>query len=170
MKKISLNQRKSLLLLHILFAAIWFGTTVVFLVLSINAAATENEQTLVSSYTAMYLLASSSGRVSIFGTVITGILLSVLTNWGLFKHYWIIAKEVLSLVMMGLGLVAIYSISLNAFNVSSANGLAAKEMINQGWLFTGVILQILSLILTFWLSVIKPWGKRNASRPSKISL
>jgi hypothetical protein len=67
-----------LLLFHILFAAIWFRTTVIFLILSIKAAATTDQQLLVSSYTTMYELVQTSGRFSIFGTVITGILLSCL--------------------------------------------------------------------------------------------
>jgi hypothetical protein len=70
---------------------------------------------------------------------------------------------------MGLGLIAIFSISLQAFTVSSANGLAAKAMINQGMLFTGIILQLLSLSLIFWLSVFKPFGKRKSSKSASRS-
>jgi hypothetical protein len=92
MPTLTLKQRRWLLILHLLFVAIWFGNNVVFLVLSIAAVATTDPNMVLSCYTVLNMLAHSSGIASIIGTVVTGGLLSVLTKWGLFKYKWIIAK------------------------------------------------------------------------------
>jgi hypothetical protein len=64
----------------------------------IAATTTKDENVVLSSFTIMNLLAHSSGIASSIGTVVTGVLLSILTKWGLFKYKWIIAKEILTLL------------------------------------------------------------------------
>lgn len=165
MKKIGMTPKKWLLTLHILFSAIMFGVTITFLILSIAAATTTDEGVLKASYTSMHLLAKTSVRASTIGTVVTGILLSLLTHWGFFQYYWIIAKEVLTIFSIGLGMVGIYLWSLKAFTITTAQGMQSLQnpdfLVDRTSLFIGIILQIVSLIAMFILSVFKPWGKRG---------
>ena len=117
-------------------------------------------------YTAMHTLAKTSVRASTIGTIVTGVLLSVWTHWGLFRYYWIIAKEVLTLVAILLGPVAMYVWTLPAVSLAWAQGLEAMGnpafIVNSEKLWIGIVLQLLSLILLFLLSVFKPWGKRKS--------
>ena len=165
MKKIGMTPKKWLLTLHILFSAIMFGVTITFLILSIAAATMTDEGVLKASYTSMHLLAKTSVRASTIGTVVTGILLSLLTHWGFFRYYWIIAKEVLTIFSIGLGMVGIYLWSLKAFTITTAQGMQSVQnpdfLVDRTSLFIGIILQIVSLIAMFILSVFKPWGKRE---------
>jgi hypothetical protein len=165
MPKLTITQRKWLLILHLIFIAIWFGNTVIFLILSIAASLTTDENVVLSSYTIMHLLAQTSGRASIIGSVVTGILLSLFTKWGLFKFKWIIAKEILTLLSVGIGIVGIYYWTLHAFTMVSLEGIAAFQnqsfIINNYQLFGGIILQILSLAAMIVISVFKPWGRRK---------
>ncbi|MGZ0050599.1 hypothetical protein [Brevibacillus gelatini] len=165
MARIGLNQKKWLLLLHLLFSAIMLGGAVIFLVLSIVAANTDDAGIFTACYTAMHALAKTSVRASTIGTIVTGVLLSVWTHWGLFRYYWIIAKEVLTLVAVLLGPIGMYVWTLQALTIARAEGLAAVEnpafLVNSGQLWTGIVLQVLSLFLLFLLSVFKPWGKRK---------
>lgn len=167
MKKLSIIPKKWLLSLHLLFSAILFGVTVVYLVFSIVAATTDDQEVLISSYTMMHVLARSSGRASIIGTVVTGILLSLFTKWGFFKYKWIIVKEILTIFSIGIGFFGIYYWTLNAFTMVSSEGVDA--MVNQAFinntyqLYTGIILQIISLATMMIISVFKPWGKRSTS-------
>ncbi|NUK31868.1 hypothetical protein HT574_17850 [Parageobacillus sp. VR-IP] len=171
MKKIGLTPKKWLLTLHILFAAIMFGVTVTFLVLSIAAAVTTDEGVLKASYTSMHLLAKTSVRASTIGTVVTGVLLSLLTHWGFFRYYWIIVKELLTILSIGIGMVGIYLWSSKAASIASVQGMESLQnpdfLVNRTCLFIGISLQIVSLIAMFILSVFKPWGKRE--RKSKLS-
>ena len=163
----TLTQRRWLLILHLLFVAIWFGTNVVFLILSLAASFTGDENVLQSSFTAMHLLSETSGRASIIGSVVTGILLSVLTKWGLFKYKWIIAKEIMTLLSLGVGMVGIYYWTLNAFDIVADEGMAAVHdrsfIANRNLLYCGIIFQILSLGAMYAISVFKPWGTRKGA-------
>ncbi|MFJ5623955.1 hypothetical protein ACIQD3_14765 [Peribacillus loiseleuriae] len=170
MRKISLTQKRWLLTIHILFAAIMFGVTVSFLILSLTAANTSSLDVLKACYNGMHILAKTSVKASTIGTLITGILLSVLTNWGLFKFYWIIVKEVLTIVSIGLGVVGMYRWSLSAVTFVSTAGFDAWQhpsfVVNNEQLLIGIILQIISLGTMFVISVFKPWGQRKKSDKS----
>ncbi|WP_028608395.1 hypothetical protein [Paenibacillus harenae] len=166
MKRLGLTPKRWLLTLHILFASIMFGVTIAFLILSIAAANTDSEDILKACYNAMHVLADSSVRASTIGTVVTGILLSVMTGWGLFKFYWIIVKELLTVVSIGIGIVGMYEWTLKAVTIVTAEGLDVwlnpSFTVNNGQLLAGIILQIISLAAMFAISVFKPWGQRKA--------
>ncbi|MBO0962666.1 hypothetical protein J1P26_23495 [Neobacillus sp. MM2021_6] len=165
MRRLSLTKRKWLLILHLLFSAIMLGVAFVFLILSITAATTDDNGVLKACYTSMHVLAKTSVRASTIGTVVTGILLSVLTQWGLFKFYWIIVKEGLTLLSIILGPIAMYFLTLNAVTLTTNDGLGAllnpAFTVNKWQLWIGIILQILSLCSIFVISVFKPWGTRK---------
>lgn len=164
MRKITITQRKWLLTIHILFAAIMFGGMIAFLVLGITAATTKSIDVLQACYNSMHLLAKTSVKASTIGTLITGILLSILTKWGLFKFYWIIAKELLTVIAVGIGVVGMNSWTLNAVTLISQEGDAVWQnpsfIVNIEQLFIGIFLQIICLITLYLLSVFKPWGLR----------
>ncbi|WP_088833724.1 hypothetical protein [Paenibacillus tyrfis] len=163
--KLTVGQRKWLLSAHILFSAIWLGNSVVFVVLGIVSATTGDPGVLSACYTVMHLLSTSSLRASTIGTVVTGVLLSVLTSWGLFRYYWIIAKEVLTLLCILLGAVGMYLRTLRAVTLIPASGMDVWQqpdfVVNNGQLWIGIVLQVLSLAAMIVLSVWKPWGRRK---------
>ncbi|MGI6127470.1 MAG: hypothetical protein ACOYEF_10975 [Planifilum sp.] len=165
MVKLSVTQRRWLLTIHLLFSAILFGVSMVFLVLSIVAANTQDEGVLQACYASMHILAKTSVRASTIGTLATGILLSALTRWGLFNHYWLIAKEALTVLSILLGPVGMYFWTLKAFTWTSSKGFGALQdpafLVNREQLWIGIGLQILSLAAVFAISVFKPWGTRT---------
>ncbi|MCF6409433.1 hypothetical protein [Pseudalkalibacillus salsuginis] len=169
MKKIDLKTKRILLTFHLLFSGIMLGSTVVFLILSIAAAASNNQQVLMASYKTMNLLSKTSIRASTIGTVVTGIFLSALTQWGFLRYYWIIAKEVLTIFCIGIGMVGIYIWSLNGLTMVESDATFNQEfIINQTSLFVGIIMQIIFLLTMFFLSVFKPWGKRKARKKVEV--
>ncbi|WP_103104512.1 hypothetical protein [Brevibacillus reuszeri] len=166
MIKLSMNQKKWLLLAHLIFSSIMLGGAVIFLVLSIVAATSTDASIISACYQAMHALSKTSVRASTIGTIVTGVLLSVWTHWGLFRYYWLIAKEILTVFAIVLGPIGMYFWTLPASSSALPEGIGAMEnsaiLLNSGQLWTGIILQILSLAIIFWLSVFKPWGKRKA--------
>ncbi|WP_260412158.1 hypothetical protein [Alkalihalobacillus sp. TS-13] len=164
--KTGLKTKRVFLTLHLLFAGIMLGSTVIFLILNIAAAATDDQQILMASYTSMNVLSRTSIRASTIGTVITGILLSAVTHWGFVRYYWIIAKEVLTIFAIAIGMVGIYVWSLNGLMIVEHDGLNSLQnpefVTNQTDLFIGIILQIIFLVSMYILSVFKPWGKRKS--------
>ncbi|MGG1676792.1 hypothetical protein ACIFOT_13730 [Neobacillus sp. NRS-1170] len=152
--KISYKTKRWLLIFHILFAAIMLGNMTAFLIFSITAAVASDEGLIQACYQAMHILSKTSVRASTIGTTVTGILLSVWTKWGLFKYYWIIAKEGLTVFCIILNLWGMYTWTLQAISKTDDLFFVKAE------LWTGIIIQIISLILMYIISVIKPWGKR----------
>jgi len=165
MAKLSVTQKRWLLKLHLVFSAIMLGVTTVFLFLSILAANSNDESVIIACFTIMHKLANTSVRYSTIATLLTGILLSVLTQWGLFKFYWIIVKEALTLISILLGPIGMYVWTLKAVTMTSVNGVNPFQNpvfhVNSSQLQIGIILQIISLVLIFIISVFKPWGKRK---------
>ncbi|MBI0579179.1 DUF2269 family protein [Neobacillus cucumis] len=165
MRRLSLTKRKWLLILHLMFSAIMLGVSIVFLILSITAANTNDVNVLKACYSSMHVLAKTSVRASTIGAVVTGILLSVLTQWGLFKFYWIIVKEGLTLLSIFLGPIAMYSLTLKAITLTTKDGINIffdpAFTVNKWQLWCGIILQVISLVSMFVISVFKPWGQRK---------
>ncbi|MBO9610220.1 MAG: hypothetical protein J7639_29950 [Paenibacillaceae bacterium] len=170
MKPISMGGRKLLLTLHIIFSAIMLGGSVAFFIFSLVAASTHDMSILEACYRAMHLLSDTSMRASTIGTVITGVLLSVWTHWGLFRYYWIVAKELLTLVTIATGLYGMYVLSLRGLTMMHEGvGLVAGAAFetNRLYLMTGIVIQLVSLVAMMALSVYKPWGKRKAAVSAK---
>ncbi|NBD24183.1 hypothetical protein [Paenibacillus glycinis] len=163
MNKINLRQRRVLLLLHLIFASIMLGGQATFIILALTASTTDSAATLHICYYVMHLLADSSVRASTIGTTVTGILLSVLTSWGLFRYYWLIAKEALTLLTIVIGFVGLYEWTLRGVRRSASPALNPWAepgfTVNHTWLWIGILLQTISLVLMFILSVWKPGGK-----------
>ncbi|WLD91676.1 hypothetical protein [Alkalihalobacillus sp. AL-G] len=158
--QLSITPKRWLLIVHIIFAAIMLGNMVTFLILSITAAATENPGVAEACYQAMNVLSGTSVVASTIGATVTGIFLSVFTKWGLFNYYWIIAKEGLTLLAIGLNLWAMHAWTLEAISLTSTTDNSLDIFVIQSKLFIGIIIQILSLVIMYVISVFKPWGKR----------
>ncbi|WHZ05677.1 hypothetical protein QNH48_14040 [Neobacillus sp. YX16] len=159
MKNLSINQKKWWLSAHILFSAIWLGVTVTFLILSISVLMTNDSQVIKAYYTSMLQMEQTAGRASLIGTVITGLILSLFTKWGLFKFYWIITKEILTFICMVLGFICIYYWTINGIHLSEQS-ISDQFIANHYQLMVWIIIQVILLAILFIISVFKPWGKR----------
>jgi uncharacterized membrane protein len=158
-KKITLTQKRWLLILHILFSAIMLGNMVAFLIFSITIAASGDSSTTKACYHAMNILANTSVKASTIGATVTGILLSIWSKWGLFRYYWILVKEGLTLLSIGLNFWGMYRWTLEALTLKQENG-TGEFFVVEAELWTGILLQIISLVIMYVISVFKPWGKR----------
>jgi uncharacterized membrane protein len=171
-KKITVTQKRWLVSAHILSMVVWFGTTVCFLILMIIATQTSDSRTLHIIYTLVETLDVSLIWPSSLASVTTGALIAILTPWGLFRFYWIVLKEVLSLLSIILGMIGLHPWLLYALTVTSAKEgslvQAASLVVNQQKQFAGIIFQLIALTLMVVISLFKPWGqsrrpKRTAS-------
>jgi hypothetical protein len=156
--KLSMTARKGLVTLHIVFSAIMLGNMVTFLLLSIVSVTTAEDRLLESCYAIMHVLSETSIRASTIGTTITGILLSFWTKWGLFKYKWIIVKEIITVLLIVLNIWGMYGLTLNALNEIKVTSIFIDPPLG---LWAGIILQLVSLIFIFAISVYKPWGQRK---------
>lgn len=88
--------RKFVLTAHVTTSVGWLGAVAGFLALSIVGVASQDAQTVRAAYLAMestgwYVLVPVS-----FASLVTGLVQALGTPWGLFRHYWVLAKLVIN--------------------------------------------------------------------------
>lgn len=115
------NLRKFVLTAHVFFTVSWLGTVLAFVILAIVGITGKDVQITQSAYISMDYIARFGIVPLSFAPLITGPLLSLGTPWGLFRHYWIIAKLIITIlctIIMQLHLQPINMLADAAINSS----------------------------------------------------
>lgn len=134
--------RKSWVLLHVVTSVGWLGVTVGNLVL---ASVGERE-----FYRAMVLLADFVVLPLGLGALVTGVVLSLGTKWGLVKHRWVLVKFVLTVV----------AVVATTFSLRSGVRDAADGVVGAGAdVLVACCVSLTLYLVNTALSVFKPWGR-----------
>ena len=150
--------RKVTLIAHIVSSVGSLGGVAGFLALAIAGLSTESDQVMRSVYVAAELVARSVIVPLVFASLVTGLVQSLGTTWGLFRHYWVLAKllltiltaVVLMLQMSGIAHVAAVAAD-PAFSSTDIPGLRRSLVVHAAG---GLVV----LLVTTTLSVLKPRG------------
>src|SRR5215813_10351260 len=86
------NLRKFALTTHVIFSVALLGSIAVFLALAIAGLNSQDSQAIRAAYLAMNLAAQLIIVPLAFASLLTGLIQSLGTPWGLFRHYWVLAK------------------------------------------------------------------------------
>jgi len=157
---ITMNPRLSKLMLttHITFSVGWIGTIAAFLALSI-VGLIGNDQTIRACYIAMEVVAWFIIVPFCFAALLTGLIQALGTHWGLFKHWWILVKLILTVIATLILMLHIQPISYLA-DVATQKVLASNELSNlRIRIIADAAAAILVLVAITTVSVYKPWGK-----------
>lgn len=155
-----LNQqlRKFALVMHITFTVGWFGAIAGFLALAITGYVHQNDQLVRSSYIGMGIITEYILIPFSFVSILSGVISSVGTNWGLFRHYWVVIKLVLTVAATGILLLHSKPIDFLATLATEAvisgndhNQLRLQLIVNAG---AALVVLFIALIL----GVYKPKG------------
>ena len=84
--------RKFALTVHVASSVGWLGAVFGFLVLAVAGLAGRDAQTVRAAYLAMGLTARFVIVPLAFASLLTGLVQSLGTPWGLFRHYWVLMK------------------------------------------------------------------------------
>jgi hypothetical protein len=90
--------RKFALTVHVACSVGWIGAVAAFLALAIAGLASDSGQTVRGAYVAMEVIAWFVIVPLAFGALLTGLVQALGTTWGLFRHYWVATKLVLTVV------------------------------------------------------------------------
>ena len=134
--------RKSWLLLHVITSVGWLGVTVGNLVLAVVGRA--------ELYRAMVLLADFVVLPMGVGALVTGVVLSLGTRWGLVKHRWVLVKFVLTVIA-----VVATTFSLRSELREAADGVAGADTS----VLAACCVSLTRYVVNTALSVFKPWGR-----------
>jgi hypothetical protein len=152
--------RKFALVAHVTSSVGWLGAVAAFLVLSIAGLTSERAETVRGAYVAMNLIGLAAIVPLSLAALLTGLVQSLGTHWGLFKHYWVLTKFVLTLLATTLLLLHQFTaVAGAAKRVATASAATLPDV---GGLGTQLVFDagaaVLVLLVTTTLSLYKPWG------------
>lgn len=152
------NWRKFALTTHIASSVGLLGSIAAFLALAVASLTAQEAQIVRAAYLAMDLTAQFVIVPLVLASLLTGLIQSLGTPWGLFRHYWIIAKLFLTAfataVLLGKLELIGYAARLAAEPVLPHADLRAAGM----ELAVHAAGGLLVLLVPAVLSVYKPWG------------
>lgn len=90
--------RKFALTAHITSSVGWIGAVVAYIALDVTAVISQDVQMVRASYLAMESTASYAIVPLALAALLTGLVISLGTPWGLFRHYWVLITLVLTIV------------------------------------------------------------------------
>lgn len=147
--------RKFALSVHVTFSVGWIGAVVAYLALGISAVTMQDTQTVRAAWIAMDLIGWLAIVPLAIAALLTGLVMSLGTRWGLFRHYWVLISLVLTIVSTVVLLLHMPTVSMLADMAQAANGAHLAAL--GGDLFhPGVGLAVLLVIMA--LNVYKPRG------------
>src|SRR5690349_17555294 len=139
--------RKILLVIHVTASAGWIGVEACLLALGASGNAVLPAP---GFYTAAGALGNMLALRACLLTLATGLLLSLGTPWGLIRHYWVIAKLVLTTALM---LADIFTIDPLLSRAAAGLGPRSPSLAAVS------AAQIAVLLVTMVITVFKPWGR-----------
>lgn len=147
--------RKLALTAHITVSVGWLGAVAAYLALGVVAATSQNAQTVRAAWIAMEV----TGRYIIvplaLAALVTGLVMSLGTKWGLFRHYWILITLLLTILATVVLLLHMPTVSYLADAAHRADGASLSRL--GGDLFHAGGGLLVLLVIT-GLNVYKPRG------------
>ena len=145
--------RRFVLATHVVSSVGWIGAVIAYLSLVAAALTSDDAQTIRAAVLAMevtyYVLVPLA-----FASLLTGVGQSLGTTWGLFRHYWVIFKlllTVLATVVLLLNMQTVDSLADVARQTEGALPGAGGQLLHAG-------VGLLVLLVTMILAIYKPRG------------
>jgi MFS family permease len=90
--------RKFALAAHLTISVGWLGAVAAYIALDIITAASQDAQALRAAYLSMQSIAGNVIVPLALASLLTGLVMSLGTKWGLFRHYWVLISLVLTTI------------------------------------------------------------------------
>jgi hypothetical protein len=158
------NLRKFGLLAHVTSSVGWLGAAAGFLALAIVGLTSQNPPTVRAAYVAMEPITRFVIVPLAIAALVTGIIQSLGTPWGLLRHYWVVVKLLVTVFATVVLLIESTPIAMIA---DSAAKTALMESDFHQERFSMVVHSaggIVVLLVTMVLSVYKPRGTTGLER------
>jgi uncharacterized membrane protein len=171
MKQFNISQQKWLKSFHLLFAAVWVTCGIVMLSLTFVADRMENGDQLymlnyITEFIDMKILVPAAML-----TLLTGLIYGIYTKWGFFKQRWLVFKWIVTVSIIVIGTVFTGPWIEEMTSMSKDHGTAVLQnsryiFISKSQFAVGLGMNI-TLILTIFISVFKPW-KVKKGKPDSV--
>jgi hypothetical protein len=153
-----LRLRKLLLTTHILASVGWLGAVAAFLALAVAGLTSRDAQLVRGGYLVMGVLAWWIILPLCLASLATGVVQSLGTVWGLFRHYWVVVKLVINLASTLILLVHLRPIG-RIVGLAAASDFVPRDHLQlRTQMAVASGLAVAALLLATVLSVYKPRG------------
>jgi hypothetical protein len=164
MKKFGPSGQRWLKCLHVFFSSLWVGSGLALLAINIFLKADDGME-LVGINVTMKFIDDFAIIPAAVGCFCTGLLYSLFTKWGWFRHGWVTAKWIITMfgILSGTFLLGpkldslVPTAKTGGLGVLTDAGYVGTKHLLYG--FGG--LQVASLVLAVFLSILKPWKAKN---------
>lgn len=158
--------RKLALTVHVTTSVGWLGAVAAFLALAIAGLTSQDAQIVRTAYIAMMLITWCVIVPLSVASLLTGLVQSLGTAWGLFRHYWVVMKLLLTIIATTILLLKTRPITYvaNVAAKTTLSGADLRGLRSELVVHSGGGLLVLLVIAT--LSVYKPWGRTRYGRRS----
>jgi hypothetical protein len=155
----TVRRRNIVVTVHVVAALALLGVSTVVLVAGLHAATRDDARDAHAVYELLRLLTFSLDLPLAFITLLSGARLALTSRWGLFRHWWVIAKLAIYGATLAIGLVLISPSLDTMLEVTEAGGLAESGA--RPTLIVAAGVQVVILIGAATLGVFKPGGPRQ---------
>jgi hypothetical protein len=140
---------------HVTSSVGWLGAVIAYLALVVAALTSRDAQTVRAAWIAMEVTGWYVIVPLALAALLTGLVQALGTTWGLFRHYWVLLKLLLTVLATTVLLLHMPTVSLLAGVAARAEGAGVGglpgELLHAGG-------GLLVLLVTTTLSVYKPRG------------
>lgn len=160
--------RATILTIHIVVAVGALGTEAALLSLGLTGLVSSDPDLIRAAYVAMDVVVASVMLPLALAAVLSGLLLALGTHWGLARHYWVLAKLILTLTVATAALLMLRP----AVSQAAAHALAIPldELAASGIgesavrVTTAPAIGVAVLVVVAAIAVVKPWGVTSRRR------
>ena len=150
--------RKLMLTAHVISSVGWLGAVAAFLAVSITGLVSTDSQMVRSAYITMELIGWFVIVPMSLASLVTGLIQSLGSVWGLFRHYWVIFKLLIATLATAVLFLHMQPISEVA-QVAATTTLSAGDLRQlRIQLAVDAGAAVLVLIVATALSIYKPRG------------
>jgi hypothetical protein len=150
--------RKFALALHVISSVSLLGAIAAFLALAVAGLTSQNAQMMRAVYPAMQVIARFVIVPLAFASLLTGLIQSLGTPWGLLRHYWVLVKLLLTVFATAVLLQKIELIDYAA-SLATEKSLPDADLREAGiQLVVHAAGGLLALLVPVLLSIYKPQG------------
>ena len=162
--------RRLALTAHVVSSVAWIGAVAGFLALAVAGLTSPDVQMVRAAYLAMNLTGWLVIVPLSLASLPTGLIMALGTEWGLFRHYWVLAKLLIGVLATVLLLVHMQPVGHLA-RVVATTTLARGELAGMRLqLVADAGAAVVALLVATGLSIYKPRGVVGASTPRWVYL
>ncbi|HEY0812919.1 MAG TPA: hypothetical protein VGE11_06525 [Pseudonocardia sp.] len=153
--RVGKRTRQLLVFIHVAVSVGWMGAGAANVVLAMTADYTSSAEVRRTCYHLIDRIDLFLVIPLAFAALASGVLLCLVTPWGIARYWWVLGKLVLTVAVIGYSTFGLGVWVEESIDATAASGAPSEVA---GLLAYGAALNIVAFLFMTWASVAKPWG------------